>query len=324
MEKCKHFLSTLRDVIVLGAVLGLLFPPPSYGKKSVAPPLQEGDPSSDHPGQGDEQRADPCEHLPGPRGEAKQFGRALAVGDFDGDNLADLAVGIPFEDVGTKSNAGVVYVLYGSKISSGLPASVQSAQIWHQNIDGIQDGAAASDHFGKALAAGDFNADGQIASAVGVPDEDSTDSTGIVRDDAGAVHIIYGTSSGLNEAGDQFFTQKDLGQGRAVEAGDQFGASLTAWNFGRNETLSTPPFSRTFRTADLAIGILGEDLFNAQGVNLADVGAVSVLYGSSLSNKLVATGNQLWHQTVPGADTPNSDEAGDQIEAGDQFGAALY
>ena len=44
-----------------------------------------------------------------------EFGNSLARGDFNGDGRADLALGTPFEDQGTKSNTGVVQILYGSK-----------------------------------------------------------------------------------------------------------------------------------------------------------------------------------------------------------------
>ena len=271
-------------------------------------------------------RQGPCSSAPGvciPNAAASgdQFGRVLAVGDFDGDALSDLAVGTPFEDVGTKSNAGAVYVVYGFNINSGLPASVQAAQTWHQNVDGVADGAAISDHFGMALAAGDFNGDTRSDLAIGVPDEDMTDSAGNLQTDAGAVHVIYGTATGLHESGDQFFTHASLGgAGRTAESGDRFGASLTAWNFGRNELrhVGGPfPVPQIFRTADLAIGVPGEDLAGLQAV-----GAVSVLYGNTI-NKLRVTDNQLWHQTRSSA-TPTSDEAGDQVEADDQFGSALY
>jgi hypothetical protein len=244
-----------------------------------------------------------------------QLGRALAVGDFDGNGFDDLAIGTPFEDVGGASNAGTVYVLY-SEATIGLRPL--TAEKWTQATSEIVE---TSDHFGKALTAGDFNADGRSDLAIGVPDENLPDSNGISQADAGGVNIIYGSSSGLTDSGDQFFSQGNLGAGRTIEAGDQFGASLTAWNFGRNQGGFPLPI---LRSADLAIGAPGEDLSNAPGVNLADAGAVSVLYGHVI-NKLSATGNQFWHQNVvPGVATPPLNEAGDQMEASDRFGAALY
>ena len=56
------------------------------------------------------------------------FGEVLAPGDFDGNGFADLAVGLPFEDVGAMLDAGAVNVLYSQGLfrdgfeSSGLSA----------------------------------------------------------------------------------------------------------------------------------------------------------------------------------------------------------
>jgi hypothetical protein len=84
----------------------------------------------------------------------------------------------------------------------------------------------------------------------------------------------------------------------AVEAGDQFGASLSAWNFGR-----TPE-------RDLAIGVPFEDINN-----ITDAGAVVVIYGS-YADGLKSTSAQLWHQDVGGV----AGAAG----VGDRFGTAMY
>ena len=44
-----------------------------------------------------------------------RFGRSLASGDFDGDGFADLAIGIPDEQLaGAGSPEGAVEVLFGS------------------------------------------------------------------------------------------------------------------------------------------------------------------------------------------------------------------
>jgi hypothetical protein len=50
-------------------------------------------------------------------------------GDFNGDGFADLAVGVPLEDVGTVANAGAVNVIYGA--SGGLSAA--DDQLWHRD-----------------------------------------------------------------------------------------------------------------------------------------------------------------------------------------------
>ncbi len=52
-------------------------------------------------------RAEPGDH----------FGWAFASGWFDYGNIFDLAIGVPFENIGGKANAGAINILYGSKIS---------------------------------------------------------------------------------------------------------------------------------------------------------------------------------------------------------------
>jgi hypothetical protein len=72
----------------------------------------------------------------------------LAGGDFDGDGYDDLAIGVPYEDVGATADAGAVNVVYGS--GSGL---CENLQFWHQDSSGISGAAEESDGFGSALVA---------------------------------------------------------------------------------------------------------------------------------------------------------------------------
>ena len=127
------------------------------------------------------------------------FGESLAVGDFDNDGYDDLVVGVPGEDIGSITNAGMVNVIYG--YSGGLYIS----ETWHQNKNNINETAQGGDHFGESLAVGDFNNDGYDDLAIGVPDE----NIGSIKN-AGMVNIIYGSSSGLTSSGDQnrYFSQK--------------------------------------------------------------------------------------------------------------------
>ena len=50
----------------------------------------------------------------------RQYGYAVATGDFDADGYADLAIGAPFEDENGLLNVGAEVVLYGSLFSDGL------------------------------------------------------------------------------------------------------------------------------------------------------------------------------------------------------------
>ncbi len=148
-----------------------------------------------------------------------QFSRALSSGDFNGDGACDLAIGVPFENVSGKADGGVVNVLYGS--STGIVSA--GNQLWHQNSAGIRNSVQAKDRFGWSLAAGDFNGDKKDDLAIGVPLEDFTSAS-----NAGAVSVIYGSTSGLTSVADDFWHQNSGGIKDIAEFNDQFGWSLAA------------------------------------------------------------------------------------------------
>ena len=136
--------------------------------------------------------------IPGSPEKLDNYGRALISGDFNGDGHFDLAIGIPYEDIGTVVNAGGVNVLYGS--SNGL--STAATQFWDQNKPGIEGIAETGDFYGDVLTSGDFNGDGYTDLAIGIPWED----IGTVEN-AGGVNVLYGSSSGLSAAGNQYWDQ---------------------------------------------------------------------------------------------------------------------
>ena len=151
------------------------------------------------------------------------FGHTLSSGDYNGDGRDDLAVGVPWEGIGSIVNAGAVHIIYGS--ASGLSATaVLVDQFWTQDSANIQDVVEADDILGWSLSSGDYNGDGRDDLAVGVTDEDFNN---IVN--AGAVHIIYGSSTGLSATAvleDQFWTQDSTNIEGVAEAGDDFGSTL--------------------------------------------------------------------------------------------------
>jgi hypothetical protein len=215
-----------------------------------------------------------------------RFGSTLASGDFNNDGFADLAIGAPQEDgdvdVGgpQQENSGTVVVVYGS--AGRLDAS--TAEEWNQDTGGVSNGADSGDQFGAALAAGDFDNDGNDDLAIGAPFE------GIGGVIAGVVHIIYGSAGGLTASGDQLWHQDQNGIEGGANGGDKFGAALASLDFDGDGFL------------DLAIGIPGEKINNREGA-----GAVAVLFGSG--SGLASAGNQLWSQDSTGiGDGPSEDD----------------
>lgn len=213
-------------------------------------------------------------HADGVREEDDWFGYALAAGDFNCDYHDDLAIGAPYEDLDTATNAGAVSVLNGSP--SGL-FNDTDFQFWHQGSDGIANTPESDDQFGYALAAGDFNGDHCADLAIGVPYEDYNQEPFIK--DAGVVHVLYGSPSGLSGEDSDYWLQEGPDIQGEPDDYDQFGFSLVAGYFNLDDY------------ADLAIGIPGETV-NGH----FEAGAVSVLHGTS--SGLTALYNHFWHQDV--------------------------
>jgi hypothetical protein len=84
----------------------------------------------------------------------------------------------------------------------------------------IEESTGQYDYFGKALAVGDFDRNGIDDLAIGVPGEDIGSAGG-----AGAVNIIFGTTSGLSATGDVLIRE---GNGSRATAG--CGVSLGTGN----------------------------------------------------------------------------------------------
>ena len=217
------------------------------------------------------------------------FGSVLACGDFDGDGFADLAIGIPHEDIGAEADAGAVEILYGA--ATGLSASRD--QFIVQGVDGLDDTAEAGDGFGHALVTGDADGDGVDDLSIGVPYEDLGTDQPII--DAGAVHVIRGVrGSGLDPAENTWLSQGLFISVDPAETGDQFGDALAGGDFDGNGR------------DDIAVGVPYEDLGDPE---VSNAGAVHVWYSGR------GGADEFWYQGMDGIT--------DTLEVDDNFGSTL-
>ncbi len=220
-----------------------------------------------------------------------QFGYAITAGDFNGDGYDDLAVGSPTESVDSTNNAGAVNIIFGSE--DGLTEA--GDQQWIEDDFGLFGVSQEGDQFGYALAAADFDKDGYMDLAIGIPFQQL--GTNTIIDDAGFVFIMYGSATGPTTSGYQLWSQSGDVEG-SLEAGDRFGEVLHTGDFNGDGY------------GDLAVGLPREDVGS-----LVDAGAVNILYGSA--NGLNVAGNQIID--------PNNSGFGAALSAGDdyRFGGAL-
>ncbi len=196
------------------------------------------------------------------------LGRTTAVGDFDGDGRAELAL----VAAGSEENDSLAELL---TLERG-PAGYNHSQPDPISQTAAQDGTSLlTDDFGRALAAGDFDRDGRDDLAIGSP------GRGCLECDEeygfGEVVVLPGSTAGLTTTGRQIWTQNSAGVPGTARVDEGFGAALTAG-----------PFDRDTRD-DLAVGAPEDE---------GHTGSVTVLHGGS--NGLTGTGAQAFDQNSPG------------------------
>jgi hypothetical protein len=213
--------------------------------------------------------------VPGVPEDTDRFGEALAVGDFGGDGVDDLAAGVP----GENEAAGIVQVLPGQ---AGTGLGVTAGMTVSQDTPGVPGAAEVDDQFGFSVAAGDATGDGRADLAVGVVGE---------NDVRGAVSFLRGSATGLTGTNSQIWSQDSAGVVGIARAGDAFGFALVM------APLDNGPL------ADLAIGVPFDNV-----VSTPNAGGVNFLLGTGSGLSAAGAGQRFTQNTSGIAGTAETDD----------------
>ncbi len=213
-----------------------------------------------------------------------------ATGDFNNDGFADLAIGVPGEDIAGQNDAGAVHIIYGSSARLSADQALGN-QFLHEGLEPFPGAPGKNDQFGAAVAAGDFNGDGFDDLAIGVPGREVAN-----QEHAGAVFVLYGSASGIDVATVQVWHQNKPDVRSSCAENDAFGTALASGD------LNDDGFD------DLAIGAPNKSVGS-----VIQAGGVAVLLGSV--SGITATGNLYI--------TQDSASIADAAEIADHFGKTL-
>lgn len=214
---------------------------------------------------------------PDPAEPQDRLGTSLVAGDFNGDAIDDLAIGVP----GADGSRGAVVIHYG--LLAGIQAVPE--HLFSPGAGGVPGSAFGNQEFGDALAVGDFDGDGFDDLAVGAPR-----GRIVSNQPVGVVAVLHGGVGGLQPVSGYLIHQDEPGVPDVAEVGDRFGDALAAGD------LDGDGFD------ELVIGVSGEDL---------EVGAFLTLFGSEFG-LLFAVHRWLGQGDLG---VPGGPEAGDKFGA---------
>jgi hypothetical protein len=139
------------------------------------------------------------------------FGASLAANDINHDGKADLAVGVPAEDVSTVVDAGSTVLLYGG--ATGLVTT--GSQAFTQNSSGVPGGSETGDKLGTQVTLLDNNNDTFADLTTGAPAENAGD---------GMISWLKGTAAGITGTGSLGIGPGTFGvTGKKAEIGRRLG-----------------------------------------------------------------------------------------------------
>ncbi|MDN3353784.1 FG-GAP-like repeat-containing protein [Actinomadura sp. DC4] len=122
--------------------------------------------------------------VPGGGEDGDGFGGTISVGDLDGDGRADVLTGGVGEDIGTVTDTGSVWIVYGGDTTLGSDHD----QMFSQASTGVPGASTAYGAFGESVALLDLNKDGRLDPVIAV------------RHDQGVV-LLTGAAGGATVTG---------------------------------------------------------------------------------------------------------------------------
>lgn len=203
------------------------------------------------------------------------FGRSLAAGDFTGDGIDDLAVGVPGESIDGLDDAGMVQLFRGSTVSG---VSTNDKLYSQDTLNGLLE---ADDGFGHSLAAGDIDGDGIDDLVVGIWKEDIGADV-----NAGAVQILMGVNgaAGPSNTFGAIITQNDSQVIGTAAGGDRFGQNVLLADLDNDGY------------DDLIVGSPRDNIIGS-GASVGSGGGVNVLFSNgseiSVANDLYFTATEI-------------------------------
>ncbi|MFC7221452.1 trypsin-like serine protease [Streptomyces polyrhachis] len=220
--------------------------------------------------------------MPGTAEAGDQFGWSVAG------NANHLAIGTPFETIGTAAGSGMLHLLNPNKLTAeGRPTPLSGID---QDLDTINGSAEAGDEFAYAATLTEYRPTGAAAAtesilAIGSPGEDT---------DTGRVILVRVKADGTwSEMGTLWQgTATDDVTGTA-EAGDRMGEDLTAINVA-------PRAVSTTATMKLAVGTPGEALNTA--TNAGAVHTFSLLGAAGANDHWTQAGGSTGLPGTPATD----------------------
>lgn len=238
------------------------------------------------------------EGVAGTSEEGDRLGVAVAAGDTNGDDIDDLAIGIPGEDapdIGfpVSADAGAVLVLRGRPATGVRPGLQGDSVELHLDDTGVAGTARAGDQLGITVAVGDVHGDGFADIVAGAVGKD----VGAARD-AGSVVVLRGSADGVRARGSRLVTADSSEVAGVAQTADHLGAGLAVDDLDGDGA------------ADLVVGIAGQAVGDAD-----QAGAVLVLPGGP--DGLTGVGSLQLHA---GSD---SAALADRAEADDVLGASI-